>query len=233
MCSIHSKCDFALAVGSSARAADMFWNTGSGSFHTAANWTGGIPIFNPPPPNNNDIAHFGRSSNPPFQFLYTVSFSTDVTNQAFRVEDDSVTFDLNGKVYITTSASPITIGTSSALSGSLVIIDGNVAATSNSTLSLGAGGAGFLSVGAGGLLAGSAMDITIGGAGGGTLLVNGGGDVVAESLIIGNQVSPSPLSQATISGTGSALAGADVTVGRNGVVHCESVPVAPSRVHLA
>src|SRR5262245_37647552 len=159
----------ALAVGSAARASDMFWNTGNGSFHTATNWSGGIPIINPPPPNNNDVAHFGRSSTPPFQFFYTVSFSSDVTNQALRVEDDLVTFDLNGHVYITTSANPITIGTSSALPGSLTITDGNVAATANSTLSLGAGGAGSLAIGTGGLLAGSAMDITMGGAGGGTL----------------------------------------------------------------
>jgi T5SS/PEP-CTERM-associated repeat protein len=205
-----------LAISSNAHALDISWINGSGgNFSTVSNWSD-IPFLPDRAPGPSDVAHFGLSSSPPFQRNYTVSFTTDPTNQAFLVEDDIVTFDLNGHVYLTTSANPITIGTPSNFSGSLTITDGNVGATANSTLSLGAGDAGFLTVSTGGLLAGTAMDINMGGAGGGTLTVNNGGDVVVDAVSIGNSANTDPLSAALITGAGSALAGSTVTVGKSG-----------------
>ena len=205
-----------LVIGSNAHALDISWINGSGgNFSTVSNWSD-IPLLPDRAPGSSDVAHFGLSSAPPFQRVYTVSFSTDPTNQAFVVEDDVVTFDLNGHVYLTTSANPITIGTPSNFSGSLTITDGNVGATANSTLSLGAGDAGFLTVTTGGLLAGTAMDIAMGGTGGGTLTVNNGGDVLVDAVLIGNSAFTDPLSSVLVTGAGSALAGSTMTVGRSG-----------------
>jgi T5SS/PEP-CTERM-associated repeat protein len=210
----------------------MSWDTGNGSFHTTANWTGGIPLINPPPPGGNDIARFGRSSDPPFQFFYTVSFSANVTNQALRVEDDLVTFDLNGRTYLLTTATPITIGNStSTFAGVLTITDGTVGATSaDSTMTIGVGGAGSATVTTGGLLAGSLMDIRVGGAGGGTLTINNGGDVIADVVTISDFSD-----NATVTGSGSSLVarglliGGDLAVTDGGIVESTFGTIAASQ----
>ena len=53
----------------------------------------------------NDIAHFGVTTSPLTQASYTVDFDVSPTNQAVKVEDDNVTFDLNGHTYTTTADS--------------------------------------------------------------------------------------------------------------------------------
>ena len=176
-----------LVVCPRALAADKFWNNPNGGiFSSSANWVD-IP-FQLDVPGANDVAHFGLTANTGnfvVQRIYTVGFTSDPTNQALVIEDDFVTFDLiggpSGHVYTATSTTPITIGTVSGRTGRLTITRGNVAVPAeNSTLSIGAGGAGFLTVTTGGLLDGSAMDIFVGDVTSGTLTVAGGGD---ESLM--------------------------------------------------
>ena len=118
-----------IAASQTAQAADKFWDGGAapagldGIFSDSANWNS---FFAPRSP---DVVHFGTSVGNVFQNSYTVSFTDDRTNQALVVEDDNVTLDLNGHIYSTTAASPITLGVSSPftfLSGGLTITDGTV-----------------------------------------------------------------------------------------------------------
>src|SRR5215204_695387 len=79
-----------LAAAPSANAADRAWrNPDGGTFSSASNWSGGVP-------GASDVAGFGLSTPGIFGALppYTVSFTADATNQALRVLDDRVTFDL-------------------------------------------------------------------------------------------------------------------------------------------
>src|SRR4051794_27186877 len=83
-----------LAGAVASPAADKFWAAGNGTFSNGSNWQGGVA------PGTSDIAHFGRSDpSSPFLVFYTVSFSGNAFNQALRVEDDTVTFDLNSHTY--------------------------------------------------------------------------------------------------------------------------------------
>jgi T5SS/PEP-CTERM-associated repeat protein len=76
----------------------MFWSVGrgdgSGVFSVEGNWSGDLL------PGFGDVAHFGMTES---DFVvprtYTVSFTSDAVNNAFLIEDDRVTFDLNGHVY--------------------------------------------------------------------------------------------------------------------------------------
>src|SRR5262245_32675526 len=78
-------------------AADRSWTSlFGGAFNAAANWDTGIP-------GNGDIAHFGVTNGPFMQASYTVDFDVSPTNQAVKIEDDRVTFDLNGRTYTTTA----------------------------------------------------------------------------------------------------------------------------------
>src|SRR5213080_3292467 len=75
------------AAASQCFATDRFWNNASGgTFNVASNWSGGVV------PGASDIAHFGLTISSPQ--VYLVNFSTNVTNQAIKVEDDFVTFNL-------------------------------------------------------------------------------------------------------------------------------------------
>ena len=56
-----------------------------------------------------DVAQFGISGGM-FQSTYKVTFNNNATNQALHIEDDLVTFDLNGRQYAVTTASGIVIG---------------------------------------------------------------------------------------------------------------------------
>jgi T5SS/PEP-CTERM-associated repeat protein len=202
-------CPLSLAVAAESRAADKYWDhplsgaIGSGFFNDPADWTNGVAGL-------DDVAHFDNSVSYPFG--YTVRFSTNATNQAMKVETDNVTFNLDGHAYFTTSAFPITIGTVSGKSGRLTITGGTVAALSdNSSLLLGANGAGFLTVTTGGLLAGSGMNIYVGYASPtSALTVNNNGDIIANDVTIGYNAA----GIATITGAGSSMLTAALTVAR-------------------
>jgi T5SS/PEP-CTERM-associated repeat protein len=205
-----------LGIATQSHAEDKLWDGGAppagldGIFSDSANWNSFIP------PRANDIAHFGTSVGNIFQNGYTVSFTTSPTNQALVVEDDNVTFDLDGHLYTTTAAVPITLGVAQPftfLSGGLNITDGTVAAPFESNVLVGAGRTGFLTVGTRGLLLGTA-NIYVGYSSNGTFTVSNNGDVIANDVIMSRVVGAT--STATITGPGSSLLAADLVVGEFG-----------------
>ena len=182
------------------RAADKIWNNGNGgAFGAAVNWFNGIP-------GTSDIAHFGMtSSNSIFlQVRYQVDFAADATNQAIKVEDDGVTFDLNGHLYTTTLLDANEIGNVTSRTGRLTITDGTMVVAPFANISVGkvASGSGSLAVSSGGLLLGP-PSLLVGRFGNGTLTVNNGGDIIADNVQIGNNAGA--VGAATITGAGSTL----------------------------
>ncbi len=147
------------------------------------------------------------------QPAYTVSFSTDPTNQAMVVGGDSVTFDLNGHAYLLTDpGSTISVGTTTgSFGGSLTIMDGVVATTAaNPAVRIGNNGVpGLLNISTGGQLLGP--QIVVGGEGPGSLIVQGGGDLVGRRMGIGDFGSRP--GTATVTGAGSGVVVEDLVVG--------------------
>ena len=142
-----------LCVPTQVEALDKFWDGGAapagldGIFSDRANWNTVLA------PDSNDVAHFGVSSPPsPFQFVYTVSFSANANTSSLIVEEDFVTFDLNGHTY-TNNHSPFIvatqIGNQSGRFGQLTVNNGLL--DINSVLFVGvAGGFGTLTFAQGG-----------------------------------------------------------------------------------
>jgi len=149
--------------------ANIRWGAGSGTFHTPANWTGGIV------PGVLDVAQFGRS----VQLLpqtYTVTFNNNATNQALHIEDDQVTFDLNSRVYTVNAADGVLVGLPGNFAGRLTVLNGTLASSTKIDVGAAANRVGFLTVGAGGLVSGAA-NLNVGKLGTGTLNVQAGGDI--------------------------------------------------------
>jgi T5SS/PEP-CTERM-associated repeat protein len=176
-----------LAVAAESNAADIFWINGSGGiFSTVSNWDD-IPFQPDRAPGPNDVAHFGLTSNPPLQRLYTVLFTNDPTNQALVVEDDNVTFNLNGNEYTTTSSpTSIAIGTSSSFSGELTITNGTVV-SAGSTIASAAGSIGVVNVSGLGSHWNNSGTFQVGGVGHGILEVTAGGRLSTENAVIGQE----------------------------------------------
>jgi T5SS/PEP-CTERM-associated repeat protein len=197
------------ALATESRAVDMFWSVGrgdgSGVFSVAENWTGGN-FFNQPPPSSNDRAIFGMTSNLTLPRTYTVTFTANATNEQLVVEDDRVTFDLNGHVYNTTGTplSPFAmfLGRVPGRSARLTITDGIVSTPFRFGIEIGDVGdaSGFLTVSTGGLLIGSPI-LNVGDDGNGTLTIQNNGDIIADRTSIGRGATGT----ATITGGGSAL----------------------------
>ncbi len=203
-----------------ASAVDMFWSNsrgdGSGTFSVAVNWTESAP-FSSPPPDANDVAHFGMTTSDLIPKTYTVTFTNSPTNRQAIVEDDRVTFDLNSHVYTLTNTSvAMRLGTVSGRSGRLTVTDGTLALPFQSDVEIGSvvGSSGVLTVGAGGLVLGSA-ELLVGLNGAGTLGITSGGDVIADSVRVGVNSGSSGI--ATITGAGSALDVRKLQVGFDGV----------------
>jgi len=87
-----------MAVAAESHAADRFWsNRFGGTFIDPFYWQDGLV------PGAGDIAHLSLTTNPTLlQRIYTVSFTANATNQALKIEDDFVTFNLIGRTYPTT-----------------------------------------------------------------------------------------------------------------------------------
>lgn len=133
-------------------AADRSWgNSGGGTFSTSTNWINGLLA------GINDVAIFNRSRGDS-QTTYTVSFSAPAQNQAIRVANDVVTFNLAGRTYTTTATTGNAIGvsSSSALQSRLTIQNGtfNFNGPFTDQLLIGAtpGGTGSLLVTGGGVV---------------------------------------------------------------------------------
>lgn len=193
---------------SQAGAADRFWidRTGGG-FTSTSNWQDRFVAL------DGDFAHFGVSDlfNP--QANYTVTFGTNIKNQLLLVEDDLVTFDLNGHSYETTATgTTMLIGTVPNRTAQFAITDGLVIAPLNSHIEVGsAGTGGFLTVTTAGLLIGSPL-IRVGAGANGTLTINNGGDVIASDVDIA--FSPGNTATATVTGASSSLLAAALNVGK-------------------
>lgn len=86
-------------------AATRTWdNHSGGNFTSSFNWESCGPFCNPVP-DSNDIAYFSVSDpSSLLQFVYITTFAFDVSNAAVEVDDDFVTFDLNGHTYTTGTA---------------------------------------------------------------------------------------------------------------------------------
>lgn len=203
------------ALAPQSRAANIRWTAGNGTFHTGGSWQGGVA------PGLLDVAQFGRSA-APFQLTYTVSFTVDATNQALHVEDDVVTFDLNGRLYSLTAATGTVIGNQpSGLAGSLTVTDGTINSTTNIDVGAAASTSGTLIVSTGGVIGGSPA-LSIGKLGAGALTVQQGGDITgASSTSIG--VNTGINGTVTIFGAGSTLVTGALNVGNtgNGTIHVQ------------
>ena len=126
-------------------ALDKFWDGGappaglSGVFSDRANWNTILP------PDSNDVAHFGASV-PGFLTPYTVTFTNSPDNDSLIIEDDKVTFDLNGNSYETLGPSADLIGNVPGRTGSLTVVDGIVLFDDVVIVGIG-GGSGNLTIG--------------------------------------------------------------------------------------
>lgn len=169
-------------------AVDRYWSNyrgdGSGTFSSAVYWSGEVV------PGPSDVAHFGITPPPnpfpPTPAFYTISFTTNPVNQALNIEDDYVTFDLNGHTYATSAPSGTVIGSIAGRSGSLTVTDGYFSLASGADLVVGgvAGAGGLLTIGSGGRIIGR-PELIIGGAGGGALSIGNGGLVYAGFTFLG------------------------------------------------
>ncbi len=112
-------------------AADISWiNPSGGIFSTVSNWSD-IPLQPDRAPGPNDIAHFGLTPPPsppfvPLTLIYTVNFTANAINDTLVVEDDFVTFNLNGRVYSTIGSSANLIGNVPGRPGSLSVEGGGI-----------------------------------------------------------------------------------------------------------
>ena len=186
-----------------ASANDMFWSNtrgdGSGTFSSALNWVTAVP-------GGSDVAHFGMTVGGQFQATYTVAFTADATNQKLIVEDDVVTFDLNGHVYRTT-ISGNQIGTTAA--ASLILTDGTWEDTTAGFLGIGSvgGASGSLIVSTGGQYTGKRIDV--GSFGPGVLTVQNAGSVQSTFIPIGSSAS----GVVNVTGANSTIVTAALNVG--------------------
>lgn len=94
--------------------ADTFtWSgftTGSGNFNSSFNW---IPIIGGPP-GANDVAVFPELGVFP---VYSITFTTNVTNQQAQISAPDVNFNLQGFTYTLTDVSETNPGLSVGLGG--------------------------------------------------------------------------------------------------------------------
>jgi T5SS/PEP-CTERM-associated repeat protein len=189
------------AAATTAPAQNRFWitNTG-GAFASSANWaTTNTPPGGASVPGVADVANFTRGS------VYTVTFSADVTNAGLLLNNDSVTFDLGGKTYTTTTSN--NIGTTAAQTGRLTIKNGTLGVdTAPDQILLGAvASTGFLTVSTGGRI-GGAIDpnVVVGNGGTATFMVEDNGFADLGYIILG-QANTGAMGTATISGPNAVM----------------------------
>jgi T5SS/PEP-CTERM-associated repeat protein len=201
-------------------AATKFWDTSNGgNFSTSSNWQF-CGIFCNRVPGSDDIAFFGIREPGDFFFTYTVTFSTNVTNDAVAVDDDHMTFDLNSHTYMTGTAEDdvSTIG-GSGLSASLTIIDGtwtfddSVLGLGHIAISPSSNGSGSLVVSTGGAITGLPI-IEVGDHGPGTMTVNNGGSVFANQILIANAGGTIGSTMTITGATSTATTSGGIWVGR-------------------
>ncbi|MEK6703213.1 MAG: hypothetical protein AABZ53_13185 [Planctomycetota bacterium] len=189
------------------RADDISWsNSNGGTFSVGTNWIGGVV------PGTADFALFGRTRPGNPQQQYTVSFTTSPTNQGINVQDDAVTFDLNGRIYALTFFTAMRIGTSVTAPGGLTLTDGIVTTGPSSVVLIGdtVGATGSLTISTGAQLLGP--EVQVGRFSPGSLFVQSGGDLVGGDLLLGIGGAAAP-GFVTITGVGSNAVVEEMTIG--------------------
>ena len=137
---------FAVLVSPSAHAAEIRWrNASGGTFNAAGSWFGSVV------PGAADIARFGltaQSFPPPIPETYTVNFTNDPTTGGLRIEDDVVTFNLNGHTYsLVFTSEAAQVGNISGANGRLTITNGLVNGFGTMPMIVGlSGGGGTLNI---------------------------------------------------------------------------------------
>ncbi len=174
-----------------ASAADRFWiNPSGGLYPTTANWSattgggGGATV-----PGENDVARFQLNT------TYQVGFFThSPTNQALRVENGDVTFDMNNQTYILTNEAAINVGVTSGQTGQLTIRNGTLrrfAGDSISSIIIGSnGGTGIMTLGDGATLGGIVLtersNMYVGHGSTGTFIVDSNGRAFVSYFWLGS-----------------------------------------------
>jgi T5SS/PEP-CTERM-associated repeat protein len=248
-----------LTAAASASATEIRWRLpNGGTFNSTGSWFGAFV------PTSGDVAVFGLTPAPnpfpPVPESYTVQFTADRLTQGLRVEDDLVTYDLNGHTHsFDPLLSQLAIGTVNGVSGRLAITDGLVDNSGPVSLGLN-GGTGRLMIHSLGRLesvsqalvgftSGGTVDvmntgswdhdgeITVGALGGGALNISSGGHVVSNSGVVGL----SAVGAATVTGADSQWGVGSLSVGRDatgtlditagGDVQCQGVLIASEPSH--
>ncbi|MBU4199368.1 MAG: hypothetical protein KKG09_11070 [Verrucomicrobia bacterium] len=177
-------------------AADDYWtNAVDGDFSVGANWTDGTA------PGSADIAYFNKNAGSP----YTVTFDVTVTNNAFRVRNDRVAFNLNGLTYDVLSA---TIGTSSGDNGWLSLSNGTVSVTNLFNLGDVSGATGTMVLdGSAAIIRGNGAEyVRVGRGGYGRLIVTNGGSLMITNKLLNISIdAESGEGHVIVSGAGSVL----------------------------
>ena len=120
-------------------------NPSGGTFSSAGSWFGSVV------PGAADIARFGltaQSFPPPIPETYTVNFTNDPTTGGLRIEDDVVTFNLNGHTYsLVFTSEAAQVGNISGANGRLTITNGLVNGFGTMPMIVGlSGGGGTLNI---------------------------------------------------------------------------------------
>jgi T5SS/PEP-CTERM-associated repeat protein len=190
-----------LADAQPTKAADIFWRLpAGGTFSSAGSWVGSVV------PGANDIARFALTPNTvplPIPEAYTVSFTAQAATQGLVVEDDFVTFDLNGHVYRTPGGSN-RIGTVPGRQARLTIVDGFWDDNLSGDLAIGSNGLGTLVVSTGGSFFGQTIKIL-----NGSLVIQNGGLVSSPNASVGD----GGPGAATVTGASSGLSLGQLSVG--------------------
>jgi T5SS/PEP-CTERM-associated repeat protein len=199
-----------LIAPASALAVDYSWIGPTGTFQNPLNWTGGpMGTF---PNDSGDNAIFDLSN-----LGYTVTFTAGVTNNALRIRDDMLTFDLDFNLYSLTSvggniSSSLVVGEGPSDDGHLTLIDGTVAGV-NANIGLSGDSTGTVIV-----LSGAVMNFSgttvVGSAGIGTLNL-AGGDLAHNGISLGVFAGGSGTLTLTTS-SASALGSGALVIGQGG-----------------
>jgi len=211
---------FALAFSAavSTKAADRFWidPVDGGSFTSTSNWSttsGGASGASVPA--GLDVAVFDQNGS------YTVTFFSNVQNNALEVDRGTVTFDLNNLAYTLSGSFGNEVGRMANTTARLNLTTGALVTDSASdNLEIGTNfesSRGFVTVGQAASLGTSvtAMDLEVGDVGQGTLTVEDGGDAFGRSVIVGN--SQNSVGALTVRDLGSTLSTTStLTIGSNG-----------------
>ncbi len=191
-------------LASTAGAANRFWVPTGGGIFGSSSWsaTTSAGPSGATAPGAADLAIFAHTTSS----IYTVSFDANATNTGFLINNDNVTFDLNGKTYIATGGA--NIGNVGAQIGRLTVKYGTVDVdTDTDQILVGAtSSTGFLTVSTGGRIGDGTIDpnLIIGDGGAGTLMIEDNGVANLGYLSIG-QTAQKSTGSATVSGPNASL----------------------------